>query len=297
MSFSNNSSRTVLKTNAYGEKLTLTTQLDTPLIYLNGQNLNTLLSTPKTTTTATSLSTNCTGTNLSLSNKLTAGEVQATTGKITGNLTAINAGIVTLTVSDAVITENIYIAHNLVGKSVVCASISATGTINCDSISATNISTTNLNTTVTNTTTTSLTSSTINQSRFLSFKGYTYYDSSADFNMYRFYYIKYDGNVSVQQVATIDVNANCYHVKIVFTYSTTSFYTPNINGSKEYIFIKTASNNLFENMYSSYSVGRESYQPTFEVTTANRIDIVWPYNGLDDNLGEYLYWNCAVFIN
>ena len=144
---------------------------------------------------------------------------------------------------------------------------------------------------------TSLTSTKINQSGFLSFKGYTYYDYSADFNMYRFYYIKYDGNVSVSSTSTIDVDANCYHIKVTFTYSTTSFYIPNINGSKEYIFIKTASNNLFENMYSSYSVGTESYQPTFDVTTANRLIITWPYNGLNDNLSEYLYWNCAVFVN
>jgi len=166
-------------------------------------------------------------------------------------------------------------------NNISCSSITATGALSCGSTISY----------------TSLTSTKINQSGFLSFKGYTYYDYSADFNMYRYYYIKYDGNVSVSSTSTINVDANCYLVKITFTYSTTSFYTTDINGSKEYIFVKRISNNLFESMYSSYIVGRDSYQPTFDVITANRIIISWSYNGLDDNLSEYLYWNCAVFVN
>ena len=58
-----------------------------------------------------------------------------------------------------------------------CASITSTGAISCASINAITISYT------------SLTSTKINQSGFLSFKCYTYYDSSADFNMHRFYYL------------------------------------------------------------------------------------------------------------
>lgn len=69
MSFSNNSSRTTLKDDAYGTRLTLSETLRVPTIYLNGSNLSTQLTTIKTTTPST-LSATCTGTDLELTNKL-----------------------------------------------------------------------------------------------------------------------------------------------------------------------------------------------------------------------------------
>jgi hypothetical protein len=69
MSFSNNSSRTTLKEDAYGTRLTLSETLRVPTIYLNGSNLSTQLTNIKTSTPST-LSTTCTGFNLDVTNKL-----------------------------------------------------------------------------------------------------------------------------------------------------------------------------------------------------------------------------------
>jgi hypothetical protein len=78
MSFSNNSSRTILNDKAYGTNLTLTETLRVPTIYLNGTNLSTTLSnlSSSITSTPSTLASTCTGDNLVLSSVLTCKTIE-----------------------------------------------------------------------------------------------------------------------------------------------------------------------------------------------------------------------------
>jgi hypothetical protein len=166
-----------------------------------------------------------------------------------------------------------------------CASITSTGAINCDSLTSTGA----INMT-------SLTSETINKSKFLSFKGYSFYNAAAATG-FSYYFTKYDGTTSTYTNAPIVVDSNCFHIRITYAFNTLNSSSQNIKGCTEYVFIKSNSTSLFE-QYSPWSVGTNSYQPTFNLTETNQITILWAINTNQlINNQSYLYWNYAVFVN
>jgi len=118
MSFSNNSSRTVLKDQAIGVNLKLTGKLITPEIYLDGENIKTLLN-GETTLSTKKLDANCTGTNLTLSSALISNSIN--TNGITSTAITNSGGLVTGSITTSSILNN----GQLVTSGISCAGVTS----------------------------------------------------------------------------------------------------------------------------------------------------------------------------
>jgi len=128
MSFSNNESRTILKEQAFGVNLTLKGKLVTPSITLNGQDLASILG--GVGQSPLSISANCTGTNLTLSDKLSSARIV--------NSGSLSSGSIT---TPRILTSG-SISNNgqLTTGSVASTSISNSGSLTTVSLSSASIS-------------------------------------------------------------------------------------------------------------------------------------------------------------
>jgi hypothetical protein len=296
MSFSNNSSRTVLNDNATGVNLTLSNSLHVPTIYLGTQNLNTTLTnlqnkgTTTTTSNPSTLASSCNGTNLTLSGTLTTSNITNS-----GNVN-VSGG---LAVGDTLSTRNL-----MCSQVASFDGLSNTGTLNSTIISCNNletndiwnngtltndgdISTTNGNITTTNGTiscakltctgtmqlpnTSKLSSvilNTINQSSYYTVRGTITNTGGTTTYSNTFY----DASTSTSSGFQISIPSNC--ISFVVNYS---YYTNAVNqyGLTPYYFFKTEviSGNTPFTKVTGTAIGSNTYQPTQSVTTTNQSSV------------------------